>query len=77
MWFHYDFMLRCGVNRGMRTFVLLTLIAVHASACRKSSESYAFFKSIHQDYVLPSFLFPTAERWEILIRRWSNSVRLL
>ena len=54
MWFHYDFMLRCGVNRGMRTFVLLTLIAVHAFACRKSSESHAFFKSIHQDYVLPS-----------------------
>ena len=60
MWFHYDFMLRCGVNRGMRTFVLLTRIAVHASACRKSSESHTFFQSIHQDYVLPSFLFPPA-----------------
>jgi hypothetical protein len=60
MWFHYDFMLHCGVNRGMRTFVLLTRIAVHASACRKSSESHTFFQSIHQDYVLPSFMLSTA-----------------
>ena len=55
MWFHYDFMLRCGVSRGMRTFVLLTRIAVHTSACRKSCESHTFFQSISSGLCTPFF----------------------
>jgi hypothetical protein len=45
MWFHNDFLLRCGVNRGMRTIVPLTRMALPAFACRKSSESRTFFKT--------------------------------
>ena len=55
MWLHYDFMLRCGVDRGMQTFVLLTRMAVHTSACRKSSESHTFFQSISSGLCTPFF----------------------
>ena len=39
----------------MRTFVLLTRIAVHTSACRKSCESHTFFQSISSGLCTPFF----------------------